>query len=300
MSKTFSYSYMQFTITARVGDALEIKMGLRTQRVPLESLRYVYVSTLGEYQELIVAYDKPNGSRGILRSYANMGDSQFKALVDDLAGLKPNADLRMKPRREALQTMGARDTQKVAMVAVPLVVMAMITVGLLPMIVHAVDQGSQQVTAAELGKTRLTSRNLVLSGELDDQRFLSITNTENGVKKSGAFEFPVFPAGAPDDAFIPVVLKTRELPDSAIDELAARGAWKCTLRDVLWEGLDSDDRDYLRDQLQLNVTKDTKLCELEDGRDLPLWGIVLSVVCLGAFVSGIIVLALWMQRRKQR
>ena len=300
MSKTFSYSYMQFTITARVGDTLEIKMGLRTQTVPLESLKYLYVTTLGEYQELIVAYDKPDGTRGILRSYANMGDSQFKALADDLAALKPNADLRGQPRREALKTMGARDTQKIAMVAVPLVVMSLITVGLLPMIVHAMDQGSQRVTAAEFGKTKLTSRNLVLSGELDDQRFLSITNTENGVKKSGSYEFPVFPAGAPDDAFIPVVLKTRELSDAAINELADRGEWKCTLRDVLWEGLDSEDRDYMRDKLQLNVTKDTQLCELEDGDDIPLWGIMLMVVCMGAFVSGIIVLALWMQRRKQR
>lgn len=300
MSKTFSYSYMQFTITARVGDTLEIKMGLRTHSVPLESLKYLYVTTLGDYQELIIAYDKPNGTRGILRSYANMGDSQFKAFVDDLAALKPNADLRSQPRREALQTMGARDTQKIAMVVVPLVVMALVTFGLLPTIIHAMDHGSQKVTAAELATTKLASRNLVLSGELDDQRFLSITNTENGVKKSGAYEFPVFPAGAPDDAFIPIVLKTREMSDSAIDELTGRGEWKCTLRDVLWEGLESDDRDYMRDKLQLNVTKDTKLCELEDGNDIPLWGLVLMVVCLGAFVSGIVVLALWMQRRKQR
>src|SRR5687768_8112993 len=91
MSKTFSYAYMMLQVTARVGDSLEIKMGRRTQTVPLESLRYLYVVGHGQYDELIIAFDKPDGSRGIVRTYANSGTTQFKALADDLAALKPGS-----------------------------------------------------------------------------------------------------------------------------------------------------------------------------------------------------------------
>ena len=68
MSKTFAWSYMAFGVTARLGDTLEVKMGWKTQTVPIEALRYFYVAPQGDYQELIVAYDKPNGARGTLRS----------------------------------------------------------------------------------------------------------------------------------------------------------------------------------------------------------------------------------------
>lgn len=300
MSKTYAYSYMQFPVAARIGDQVEIKIGLRTQTAPVESIRYVYVSALGEYQELIIAFDKPNGSRGILRSYANPGDSQFKAFVDDLAAMRPNSDLRGQPRRDALKTMGARDTQLMAMVMVPVIVMVLVTFGLSPMIIHALDDGTQSVSAGELGKVKLTTRNLVLSGELDDQRVLRVTHTENGRTTSSELVFPVFPAGAPDDAFVPIALQTRDLSDAAIDELAEKGSWKCTLRDVLWEGLEADDVEYMHDKLGLNVTKQTQLCELDDGKQMPLGAIIGMVVCMGAFVSGILVLALWLQRRKQR
>lgn len=300
MSKTFSYSYMTFTVTARVGDSLEIKQGLRTQTVPLEALRFLYVQMQGDHQELIVAYDKPNGSRGILRTYSNAGDTQFKALVDDLAALKPNADLRGKPRREALQTMGARDTQLIAMVAVPAVVMVVLFGALSPFIIHGFDKGSQRVSASELKQAKLTTSNLVLSGELDLDRYLEVTTTKNGVKQSSSYQFPVFPRGASDDAPIPVVLKTSELSDAALERLADQGEWKCTLRNVLWEGMDGDDRTYMRDTLHLDVTDDTMLCELADKDEPPIWLMLGGLVCSGLFVSGIIVLALWMQRRKQR
>ncbi len=300
MSKTFSYAYMMLQVTARVGDSLEIKMGIRTQTVPLEALRYLFVTKHGQYEELIIAYDKPDGSRGIVRTYANAGSTQFKALADDLAALKPNADLRGRPRGEALKTMGARDTQLIAMVAVPIVVNLLLFAGMSPFIIHGLDEGSQTVGAGELRTTKLTTRNLVLTGELDVERYLEVTNTENGRKTSASYEFPVFPPGAPDDAPIPVVLKTRELSDSRVTELAQAGRWKCTLRNVLWEGLDSDDRDYMHDKLHLNVSKDTALCELSDEDDPPLIAMIGGLLCGGLGVSGIIVLALWLQRRKQR
>ena len=300
MSKTFSYSYMMLQVTARVGDSLEIQMGLRKQTVPLESLRYVYVTPHGQHDELIIAYDKPDGSRGILRTYANAGTTQFKALVDDLAALKPNADLRTQPRREALKTMGARDTQLIAMVAVPVVVNVLLFAGMSPLIVHALDEGSQTVAVAELPTAKLTTRNLVLTGELDTERFLEVTTTKNGTKQSASFQFPVFAPGAPDDAPIFAVLKTREISDARIDELASAGRWECTLRDVLYEGMSGQDRDYMHDKLGLNVSKATRLCELDDGKHLSPGAVIGGLACGGLGVSGIIVLALWLQRRKQR
>lgn len=300
MSKTFAFSYLSFNVTARVGDTLEVKMGLRTQTVPLEALRFLYVAPHGDYQELIVAYDKPNGSRGILRAYSNTGDTQFKALVDDLAALKPNADLRAQPRREALKTMGAKDTQLIAMITVPIAITVMMFGAVAPLLIHGLDEGSQKVSAGELGKVKLGSRNLVLSGELDTGRYLEITHTKNGSKTSAEYLIPVYPAGAPNDAFVPVVLETRELGSSSIEQLAQQGEWKCTLRDLLWEGVSSDNRDFMHDELHLNVTKDTKLCELDDGSNLPVLALVGILLCSGLFVSGLIVIAILVQRRKQR
>jgi hypothetical protein len=300
MTKTYAYSYMQFAVTARLGDALELKMGFRTQTVPIESLRFVYVAANGDHQELIVAYDKPDGRRGIARSYSNRGDSQFKALVDDLAALRPSGDLRQLPRREALKTMGARDSQLIAIAVVPIAIITIALIGTAPMILHGFDHGSQRVDVAELGKVKLTTGNLVVKGELDTERYLEITHTKNGSKTHSEYELPVYPSGAPDGTFVPLVLRTSELGEEALDLLAARGEWKCTLQNLLWEGLSSEDRDYLKDKLQHNVTRDTMLCELDDGKRLPVTALLGIIFCSSLFISAIIAVAILLQRRKQR
>jgi hypothetical protein len=296
MSKTFDVSYMGFRVAVRIDDVLEAKMGLRMQRAPIEAIRFFYVATQGNYQELVVAYDQPDGRRGTLRIYGNGGDMQLKAVADALAALKPGIDLRGKPRREAFETMGVKDTQAVAMVVAPVFVMLLITVAMAPFIVHALDGGSEVVSAGELGKVKLSSRNLVLKGELDTERYLEVTNTKNGTKTSAEFQFPVFPSEAPDDAHVPVVLKTKEMSGTAVDALAERGEWKCTLRDVLWEGMASEDLAFMRDKLHLNASEATKLCELDDGT--PDWFFLAAGYGSGIFLSAIIVLAVLRQRSR--
>ncbi|MBK7859135.1 MAG: hypothetical protein IPJ65_11050 [Archangiaceae bacterium] len=300
MGKTYALRYLNLNVTARLEDQLEVKMGLRTQRVPVEAVRFVYVAAQGNYQELVVAYDKPDGKRGILRAYANAGDPQFKLLADDLAGLRAGADLRALPRADAFKQMGARDTQRVMMVVMPVVVMAVLCIAMAPFIIHAFDSGAQTVNAEELGKVKLTTSNLTLRGELDLERYLEVTRTKNGVKTSASFQIPVYPRGAPEGSYVPVVLKTNEMITFALDRLAAQGEWKCTLRNVLWEGVAGADRDFMRDTLHLNVDGQTLLCELDDGKNLSPLALIGIVLVSGLFVSGIIVLAVMMQRRKQR
>ena len=166
-----------------------------------------------------------------------------------------------------------------------------------PFGLHALDKGEERVSVEELGKKSLHSHNLVLSGELETRNYLEITHTKNGVKQSSDYLFPVYPPGAPDDAFVPVVLKTRELSSAQIRTLANAPEWRCTLRDIWWEGLSGDDRDYFHDQLKVNVTKDTLLCEhvnknVSDGL---MFGLIVGITSL--LMAGVS-FALWRRRAK--
>lgn len=259
-------------------------MGRRTQSVPIEKIRYFTVLPRGDQAELVVAYDRPDGRRAALRTHANAVDSQFKALADELARLFPHADLRARPAGEALKLMGVADSQKVVGAAIAAVMISGAALAGGPFLIHGLDQGSAPVGAGELKAAKLSSRNLVLNGELDVHRYLEVTSTKNGTKESASFRFAVFPAGAASDDPVAVVLSTREMGGDDIDALARQGEWRCRLRNVWWEGLDDDDVKFMRDELHLNLGSQTPLCELDDGHGPP------ELFMFGAFVGTAVLL----------
>lgn len=300
---SYQWQYMGMPISATFDGNLSVKHGLRTMTAPVHDITGFYVDLGAQnsqyaYQQLIVAYRAPGETKTkAVRAYASMHQPQFTALVDALAAAKPNVDLRKLPRAEAFKQLGVADVQKVTLIALPVVVLAVMLIAFAPFGLHGLDKGEERVSVEELGKKSLSSRNLVLSGELETRNYLEVTHTKNGVKQSSEYFFPVYAPGAPDDAFVPVVLKTRELSSAQLRTLANATEWRCTLRNIWWEGLSSGDRDYFHDQLKVNVTGDTLLCEhvnknVSDGL---MFGLIVGITFL--LMAGVS-FALWLKRSK--
>jgi hypothetical protein len=299
----FIWQYMGIPMSATVDGAISVKHGIRTLTANTQEITGFYVDAGGQntqyaYEQLIVAHRSPGDPKTkALRAYASAHQPQFKAFIEAIAAAKPQADLRSLPRAEAFKQLGVADSQKAAIIGVPVFVVAVMLIISAPFGIHAFDNGQQRVAAEELGKKPLSSRNLVLSGELETRNYLEITHTKNGAKTSANYLFPVYPAGAGDDAFIPVVLKTNEISSTQMRTLANATEWKCTLRNVWWEGLDGDDRDYFHDTLKLNVTKDTLMCEYSEkmSTDMLAFAMINGITLL-AMVG--ISLRLWFKRSK--
>lgn len=301
---TYQWQYMGVPMSATLDGNLSVKHGRRTTSAPVQEITGFYLDLGAQtsqyaYQQLVIAHRAPGEPKAkALRAYASMNQPQFDAFVEALAAAKPQADLRRLPRAEAFKQLAVADVQKITLIALPLVVLAVMLIISAPFGVHAFDSGLERVSAAELATRTLKSRNLELSGELETRNYLEITHTKNGVKQSADYLFPIYAPGAGPDAAVPVVLKTKELSTGAMRDLARGSEWRCTLRNVLWEGLSGDDRDYFHDKLGLNVTRDTLLCEYSDTKfstdKLAFW--MINGVTLLVMVG--ISLVMWRKRAK--
>jgi len=299
MSDTFSFSYLVVTVTATLdGTSLAVKQGLRTQKAPLDAVQFLYVKAHQDrFRELIVAYEVGPQKLKHLRVFSNTGEAGFTRLVEALVALKPAADLRAVPEDEAFKRMKAVNTEKAALVAVPLIVVAAMAGFVAPMLLHGLDKGRAEITAAALaGGERPASRNLVLRGGLDFAHVIQEDTTSNG-STSSRYLFPVVDEQWAADHPIAVVLETGLLTPREAQELAREGRYRCTLRDALWEGLTSERAGYFKREYGVEVSANVKLCEhAPNGSD----DLVLAGVSLGATtVIMIVVMAIVVARRRR-
>jgi hypothetical protein len=301
---TFNYRYLDQTFTATIeGDRLTIKQGLRTFDVPLDRLKSFYVkrwfpTSRGTFEELILAIEKTAGKTRIIRSLANEGEASFGALVEALAARHPAGDLRGLGERAALKLMGAADTARLVLLfvlpALAIVVMLIVT---LPWLIHGLDQGGARITVDELAAhTPTGTRNLELVGLVDAAHIVHETITQKG-RSTHHYFAPLVPRGWTPSAPVHVVLERGE-----DESFSSRGVHRCTLRNVLWEGLSRDNKSFFAQYHRLRIADDVQLCQLapRGSRD----DLMMFVLCMAITVVTvsilIFVVALRMRKAARR
>jgi len=299
MADTFSFPYMVMTITASIdAGTLTVKQGIRKFEMPIDRMRHLYVKRHGDqFQELIVAWEKSPEQYKHVRVFANLGAKGFEDLVEALAAKNPAADLRNTPEEEAYKLLRATNTEKVAMVAVPVILVLAMGVMGLPWLIHGLDHGHAKATVASLAATLPDTHNLDLVGELDLDDSMRETTTRKGQTTSRDF-FPVVEHEWDPSQPVRVVLQTSRLSDSATIALAKKGSYPCTLRNVLWEGLSKDNREFFKKTYQLDVPDTVLLCEYAPTGNHDIY-IFLAVIGVTAVVIGIAMIVIVRKRRRK-
>lgn len=254
----FNFKYMVISIAALIdgNGGVQLTMGLRKLKTSLNAIKYVYVVRHGETgDEGILCHETAPGKTKIFRFNANVGDPEFKRFLDTIAHYRPDADLRQYDSKTAHRMMGATNT----MAIIPVVMTALFTLGallfVLPWLVHGIDSGHADVTVSQLADPEFSpeSRNVtVRDGKfLIDSALQIETTSDSGTTIEWAIPLvpPDWKAGDP----VPVVLKTHELSASEASALDPEAGIDGVLRNALWEGLPSDEADYLSNNENLDL-----------------------------------------------
>ncbi len=287
----FSFQYVVVSVKAQLDErTLRVKQGIRSFEIPLQSLRMLYFGPMppGDFDELILVSENERGKRKKFRFYANDGEEGMSALVAELVRRHPSIDLRSLDRKAALAKMGAADTARLALVAVPLLVLAVMGAFVFPFLAHGLDDGRQSVTIEELNAGReLTSRNLVVRGVALAQG-LEEKTTRKGTTTTRLF-FPLVSQAWTKADPIHVLVETDDLSDAELDAVLARNEFAGVLRNVWWEGPSESQIDFFTESYGFKVSPDVVLIELGADRETDLaifgaimgiTGIIMIVVCV--------------------
>ena len=292
----FNFKYMVIGVSAAIdaSGGVEVKMGLRKLKTTLAAIKYVYVVRHGDQaEEVLILHETAPGKTKIYRANADMGDLAFRRFVDTIAHYRPEADLRRYDAQTAHRMMGATNVSAI----IPIVMTALFTLGALimvmPWLIHGIDGGHAEVTVAQLGDPDFDpdSRNItVKEGQFLIDAALQIETTSEG-STTIEWAIPLVPADWESGDPVHVVLKTHELSATEAIGLDPAAGVDGVLRTVLWEGLPSDEADYLRSNQGLDLAADAVEIEYQAETSLDLYlgiGIVGFIFVLMSIVSVVV------------
>ncbi|HNS97780.1 MAG TPA: hypothetical protein PKL73_12590 [Polyangiaceae bacterium] len=283
---------MGMPVTVTLGhERLVLEQARSTVELHLDRLKGLHVlQHPGGVQELFLAYEHAPGKTRVVRTNSAPGQGDFQAVVDVLVGMRPDIDLRAMPSREALKKMGVTSLVKpIMLMALPLVYIGLLLVFTAPMLIHGLDKGSQEVSVTELAAGQpLESRNLLLKGHLAAEYSMKKTIMRRGVPSSVTLRIPVVEPGWNPSMPVHAVLALDNAPPNELGRLARMDAYPCVVRDVLWEGLDSGDKKFFRDEGKLTLAKDVRLCRMRYAGGLSDMGVFSMVMGGGIFVLVIV------------
>lgn len=292
----FNFKYMVIGVSAAIdgNGGVEVKMGLRKLKTTLAAIKYVYVLRHGDQaEEVVISHETAPGKTKIYRANANMGDPEFRRFVDTIAHYRPETDLRRYDTQTAHRMMGATNVTAY----VPIVMTALFTLGALimvmPWLIHGIDGGHAEVSVAQLGDAEFDpeSRNVtVKEGHFLIDAALQIETTSEG-STTIQWAIPLVPVDWESGDPVHVVLKTHELSAAEAMGLDPATGVEGVLRTVLWEGLPSDEADYLRENQGIELPEDAVEIEYQADTSLDLYlgiGIVGFIFVLMSIVSVVV------------
>ncbi len=294
----FQYTVVSNTATLDARD-VRFKMGLRTQKTELSSLKHLYIQhqMAGDLQELILTYSHGHKLKRI-RVYSNEGEVGFDQTVAAILARRPDIDIRHMPEKEALAMMGAVNTEKWSAISVPIIVTLVMAVLLYPTIKHGFDSGHEKITVAQLAKGEpLSSRNLTLTkGQLCLDTAIEKTTTKEG-STTVRYYIPVIPKRSRcDKATVAVVLETDELTPEEDEELVSSKTIDGILKNVWWEGLGSKEHDFFVEEQGVKMAEEVALVEYQ-GKPGDYKLIVFVVLGLTIVIMIGVTLFMWFKRK---
>ncbi|MCB1174560.1 MAG: hypothetical protein KDK39_13400 [Leptospiraceae bacterium] len=282
-------------LVARIGP-------IQKKTLPLAGLTGLYVkhNESSASDQLILGYQSSAGKSRKLSIYADEGARGLRELVAELLRRYPHIDLQAKGDQEALKILGARDTEKIALLVTPLIIIGVMALFTAPLLLHGLDSGRVSLTVGELvQQATLESRNIVLSGHPVDSAMMEEKTTSKGTTTTKVY-IPIVEPGWRKDQPVGVILQSDALTESGLGQLLEQRQFRGVVRNIWWEGPSSDHIDFFTTEYGLVFTTDPILVELQaDGliSDLTLWILIMSVTSV---IMLLVVALMWFIRYRAK
>lgn len=296
-NREFIFSYMNAKNSVTFdGMNLLCKMGpFRKKLIPFNSVQNYYVFDNKSYRSLYITWSDEQGKLRRVQLYTHLGEIGFRDLVDELNNSIGAKSLNHLPEKEAFKVMKAANPKKWAPFVAFAIILVITTCIFYPGLHHYLDFGFRDAEVQELiSGDELGTRNLNLSGmPLSETLEETTTSTHNGsTTTTKKVYIPIVSPDWDENQPVKVVMKFDELSDEEYDAIMESSEFTGVVRNIWYEGLEQDQRQFFSDEYGLTVPDDAIMFEVTGERhndDLQFW---LWVGINGLFVIIFIIAAL--------
>jgi hypothetical protein len=296
----FTFSYMTSKNHVNIDEkSLHIKIGPFVKKeIALSNILYFYVKDYKEYREFIIHHTKANGKSSNLKLLGSYGSQDIDNLANFLAASYPTKDLRKMDSKEALKLMKAVNSQKMALWIVAFLIPAVMTIFFLPGLIHYFDSGHENAKIEDIisGKN-FPTHNLTITGVVLNEGMWEKTTTTNKGNTTTTEKnyFPLISETWKEGEPLHVILESSEMTQAETDEFVLKTSFNGTMRNVLWEGVAKDQREFFKSEYGLTMADNIVLFEVTDEKPDEYIPYVYGVVLL---VELIIFFIVWLKYRK--
>jgi len=281
--KEFNFTYYAAKNVVSIDDkTIKAKSGpFIKHEFSVKELQHFYHFATKDYHVVYMTYySERTGKTKKVQLYSQENTGDFKNLLDELAQLFPNKSLNHLPEAEALKMLKVANPKKWVPIAVFFLISLCMTIFFYPMLMHYFDNGFAEVTIEDfLANPNLGTRNLNIEGYLLDAGLEeTTTTTSKGSTTTTKSNFiPMVDSTWAEGDPIKVVLEFGEMTASEYDEALSQIQFTGVIRDIWWEGIDSDNIDFFKKEYNLVFDANPILIEVtnsrhNDGFVIWIWG----------------------------
>ncbi|HXB41785.1 MAG TPA: hypothetical protein VNZ49_14690 [Bacteroidia bacterium] len=277
--KIFTFQYYTTKNSLTVNDfSIKAQMGplVKKEFVPA-SLQYFYRFKTVQYETLFATYTNEKGKTKKIQLYSSLGQPQFDEMMQYMEEKFSGHSLNHLPQAEALKMMNVANPNKWVPPFVFILLSVCMTIFFYPMLRHYFDRGYAKTTIENyISNPDLGTRNLTINGYLLDVGVKeTITSSKNS--PSTSTYIPMVGENWKEGDPVKIILEFGSLSESGFDDVVKQTEFTGVVRDVWWEGIASDNLDFLKDKYKLNFPDKPVLMEVtgevkNDGFVIWVWG----------------------------
>lgn len=277
------------------GTYLTLKRGpFHKKTFPFASIQNWYVYEDKTYRSMFITWIDDSGKLKRIQLFAQLGEPGFTDLVEAFNQSMGAKNLNHLPKKEAFKVMKAADPKKIGALGAMIVILILTTTFMYPGLRHFLDFGFEEATVQQLVDDEIGTRNLNLIGvPLEETLEETTTTRKSGSSTTSTKLFiPVVDDDYNYDRPVEVMLMLDDPDDSeyysALNDVEFTGV----VRNIAWEGMEEDQKEFFYTEYGLEVSDDVILFEVtgEEHNDAAMFYGWLGINGLFLLIFGIIYL----------
>jgi hypothetical protein len=262
----FVFKYMTAKNVVTIdGYSIHCKIGpIIKKNALLSNVQHFYVFDDQQYRNLMITFSDESGKVKKLQLYSGYGEEGFEKLITELQQRLPGKSLQHLSEKDALAQMKIANPRKVGAMLAFAIITIVISIIFIPGMIHYFDTGFESATVQQLLDGKTNTRNLKLSGTLLDAGIEETTTTTRKGSTTTTVKvlLPLVTEEWTEGQPALVVLEFDEMSDVEYNNVLNQTEFTGVVRNVWWEGLDQQQRDYFQTNYGLEVPEHALLFEV--------------------------------------